>query len=73
MYEGHWALIEGGGSFDIRSIIEDNEGKFWLCNTNHHYNILPPNSTEQGKTVINYKREKGIDNLKAFIWKGYDT
>lgn len=65
LYEEHLTLIEGGGSFGIRSIIEDKEGKFWFCNTNYRYNILPTSSTEQGKTLINYKREKGIDNLKA--------
>lgn len=65
MYEKHLTEIEGGGSFCIRSIIEDKEGKFWFCNTSYRYNILPASSTEQGKTLINYKREKGIDSLKA--------
>jgi ligand-binding sensor domain-containing protein len=69
MYEEHLTLIEGGGSFGIRSIIEDKDGKFWFCNTSYRYNILPTSSTEQGKTLINYKREKGIDNLKALDGK----
>jgi len=65
MYEEHLSLIEGGGSFGIRSIIEDKDGKFWFCNTSYRYNILPPSLTEKDKILINYKREKGIDNLKA--------
>lgn len=65
MYEKHLTLIEGGGSFGIRSIIEDKEGKFWFCNTSFRYNILPNSLKEQDKILINYEREKGIDNLKA--------
>tara|TARA_B100000497_G_C7689313_1_gene418616 strand:+ start:1480 stop:2604 length:1125 start_codon:yes stop_codon:yes gene_type:complete len=65
MYEKHLTLIEGGGSFGIRSIIEDKEGKFWFCNTKHRYNIFPTSVIEQDKFLINYKREKGIDNLKS--------
>jgi len=65
IYERHLTLIEAGGSFGIRSIIEDKQGKFWFCNTSYRYNILPSNLIEQDKILINYKREKGIDNLKA--------
>lgn len=65
MYEKHLTLIEGGGSFGIRSIIEDKEGKFWFCNTKHRYNIFPTSVIEKDKFLINYKREKGIDNLKS--------
>lgn len=69
MYEEHLTLIEGGGSFGIRSIIEDKEGKFWFCNTSYRYNISPEESGGQDKTLINYKREKGIDNFKTLEGK----
>lgn len=65
MYEKHLTLIEGGGSFGIRSIIEDKEGKFWFCNTSYRYTILPMSLTEHDKTLINYEREKGINNFKT--------
>lgn len=65
MYERELTETPSGGSFGIRSIIEDREGKFWFCNTRYRYNILPTSSTEQGRTLVNYNREKGIDNLKA--------
>lgn len=65
MYEEHLTLIEGGGSFGIRSIIEDKEGKFWFCNTSYRYNILPTSLIEQDKILLDYKREKGIDNIKS--------
>lgn len=65
MYEEHLTLVAGGGSFGIRSIIEDKEGKFWVCNTSYRYNILPGSSIRQGNNLIDYKREKGIDNFKT--------
>lgn len=65
MYEKHLSEIEGGGQFGIRSIIEDKEGKFWFCNTSYRYNILSGSLIEQDKILINYKREKGIDNVKS--------
>ena len=65
MYEEHLTLIEGGGSFGIRSIIEDGKGKFWFCNTSYRYNISPEESGGQDKTLINYTRETGISNLKT--------
>ncbi len=65
LYEKHLTLIEGGGSFGIRSIIEDKDGKFWFCNTSYRYNILPTITFEQDKILINYKREKGMDGIKS--------
>ena len=70
MYEKHLTEIESGGQFCIRSIIEDKEGKFWFCNTQYRYNIIPNISPdtyrkEKGNNLIDYKREKGIDQLKA--------
>jgi ligand-binding sensor domain-containing protein len=65
MYEKHLTLIEGGGDFGIRSIIEDKEGKFWFTNTSFRYNILPTSLIEQDKILIDYKREKGIENVKS--------
>ena len=61
MYEEHLTLVEGGGSFGIRSIIEDKEGNFWFCNTRYRYDIFPNDSISQGYNFINYKKEKGID------------
>ncbi len=65
LYEEHLTLIEGGGSFGIRSILEDKEGKFWFCNTSYRYNIHPDSLVKPDRTLINYQREKGIVNLKA--------
>ncbi len=66
IYEKELTETPEGGSFGIRSIIEDKEGKFWFCNTQYRYNInqsINPDRyrDEEGKSLINYKREKGID------------
>ena len=57
MYEKHLTDIEGGGSFGIRSILEDKKGKFWFCNTRYRYTIAP----EGRDDLITYTKEKGID------------
>lgn len=69
MYEEHLTLVEGGGAFGIRSIIEDREGKFWFCNTRYRYDVYPNDSIRNGNHLINYKREKVIDPLKALNGK----
>ncbi|HTF02654.1 MAG TPA: two-component regulator propeller domain-containing protein [Bacteroidia bacterium] len=65
MYEEHLSMVEGGGSFGIRSILEDKEGKFWFCNTRFRYDVYPESSADsnqvvKGNTLINYTKEKGI-------------
>ncbi|MDP5000772.1 MAG: hypothetical protein NWQ15_02645 [Flavobacterium sp.] len=65
LYEKHLTLIEGGGSFGIRSIIEDKEGNFWFCNSSYRYKILPASLIKEDKVLIDYKREKGIENVKS--------
>jgi ligand-binding sensor domain-containing protein len=65
LYEDRLTNVPNGGSFGIRSIVEDNEGKFWICNTRHRYNIIPNNPTGNG--LIDYKQEKGLGDLKAQV------
>lgn len=68
MYEDHLTNTESGGSFGIRSIIEDKNGKYWFCNSKYRYNILPGESPK-GKGFINYTREKGIDITSSLLSK----
>ncbi len=70
LYEKHLSLIEGGGSFGIRSIIEDKEGAFWICNTRYRYTILPTNTIEKDTVLVDYKREDGM--LNAISPEGKD-
>jgi ligand-binding sensor domain-containing protein len=65
LYEDHLTNTPGGGSFGIRSIIEDKDGKFWFCNTLYRYNILPKHSSEEEDGLILYKREDGVGDLAA--------
>lgn len=39
MYESHLTDVPEGGSFGIRSILEDKKGDFWICNTRYRYRI----------------------------------
>ncbi len=64
LYEDHLTNTPQGGSFGIRSILEDKEGKFWFCNTNYRYNIDSETSIEDGKSLITYTKEKGIEGIK---------
>ncbi|MFZ4543594.1 MAG: ligand-binding sensor domain-containing protein [Saprospiraceae bacterium] len=61
MYEKHLSELEGAGSFGIRSILQDEKGKFWFCNTKYRYNIEKSESDKSDS--IHYRREKGIENL----------
>jgi|TARA_R110000737_G_scaffold223373_3_gene238407 ligand-binding sensor domain-containing protein len=71
LYEEHLTMMEGGGSFGIRSIIEDRDEKFWICNTNYRYDIQAIPIVEKDKILIDYKREKGMENLKSFDGTSY--
>jgi len=64
LYEDHLTNTPNGGSFGIRSILEDKNGKYWFCNTSYRYNILPDSTNGKRKELINYTREKGIARIK---------
>lgn len=64
LYEDHLQFVPAGGSFGIRSIMEDRNGKFWFCNTRYRYTIFPEDSIGNIDHFIKYKKEKGIE-LKA--------
>lgn len=65
LYEDHLTNTPGGGSFGIRSIIEDKDGKFWFCNTKYRYKISPSDSSGDGDGLIRYEREDGVGDLAA--------
>ena len=65
LYEDHLTNVPNGGSFGIRSIVEDKEGKFWICNTRYRYNVSPSNPAGNG--LVQYKQEKGIGDLKPLV------
>lgn len=65
MYEDHLTNVPNGGSFGIRSVLEDKDGRFWFCNTRYRYAIDSRDSLLNGTHFIRYKREKGIERLNA--------
>ncbi len=65
LYESHLTSTPGGGSFGIRSIIEDRDGKLWICNTKNRYVVSPTNSPTHG--LIDYQTEPGTGSLKSVV------
>jgi len=61
LYENHLTNVPGAGSFGIRSIIEDKDGKFWICNTKHRYKV-EANNVGGKKGEVSYQREPGTGN-----------
>lgn len=64
MYEKHLTETPGGGSFGIRSIIEDKDGYIWICNPKYKYKILPDSTKTNELKPINYQREFGVESRK---------
>lgn len=65
LYEDHLTNVPNGGSFGIRSVTEDKDGKFWICNTNYRYSVSPDNIKDNDKVLIKYERQKGIEDVKS--------
>jgi ligand-binding sensor domain-containing protein len=64
MYERDLTIVPNGGSFGIRSIYEDRQGSFWICNTLHRYIF---NLEETAKSDrLQYRQITGIGNKQAF-------
>lgn len=57
LYEDHLIYTPEGGMFGLRSVIEDRDGAYWICNTKHKFRVEP--GSKDGKLV--YTREPGID------------
>lgn len=64
MYEKDLTIVPNGGSFGIRSIFEDREGSFWLCNTWHRYIFDFDKTTKSDR--LQYQKVNGIGNTKIF-------
>lgn len=65
LYEEHLTNVPDGGSFGIRSIFEDKNSQFWICNTRYRYDISPIDSTGNGQSFIKYRKSRGTGPLKS--------
>jgi ligand-binding sensor domain-containing protein len=59
LFEKQLTETPAGGDFGIRSIIEDQEGYFWFCNTRYKYNISSEDTLINGINRLKYEREDG--------------
>lgn len=57
LHEEHLIMAPNGGLFGLRSVIEDKDGVYWICNTKHRFRVGPENAGEK----VAYTREDGID------------
>lgn len=69
MYEEDLTIVPNGGSFGIRSIFEDREGKFWICNTRHRY-LFDWTKTAKTDRLV-YQKTNGVGNAQVFEGDDY--
>lgn len=60
MYEAHLTEIPGGGWFGFRSIIEGQDGDFWICSTQYRFKFEPHGVAGQESGKLVYTRETGM-------------
>lgn len=64
MYEKDLTIVPAGGSFGIRSIFEDVDGRFWICNTAQRF-IFDFDKTAQSDR-LQYQKTEGIGSPETF-------
>ncbi len=61
LYEDHLTNPATGGSFGIRSVLEDRRGRFWFSSTKYRYAISPNGAS--GNAPLEYRTEIGIPDV----------
>lgn len=64
MYEKDLTIVPAGGSFGIRSVYEDREGRFWICNTRHRY--VFDNVATAKSDRLKYNKVEGVGDSIIF-------
>ncbi len=67
MFENQWTETPDGGSFGIRSIAEDQDGNYWICNSKYKYKLLSNDLAVSGLKPIHFKRQIGIENKEKQV------
>ncbi len=65
LYEDHLSNTPAGGSFGIRSILQDTKGEFWFCNSRYRFRISSRILNLNDRVLIDYQKEKGIEDIKS--------
>lgn len=60
LYEESLTYTPQGGSFGIRSILEDSQRSYWICNTRNRFRISLQDSTHAGYRYLRYRKQKGM-------------
>ncbi|MCB1219204.1 MAG: hypothetical protein H7A35_05840 [Planctomycetales bacterium] len=73
LYEDELVNPPGGGNFGLRSIFEDRDGRFWICNTRQRFVFSADSRGEAGFQQLVYDREPGLpdaatDNADNFSY-----
>ncbi|MBI1266160.1 MAG: hypothetical protein GC193_01890 [Cryomorphaceae bacterium] len=69
MYENDLTITPHGGTFGIRSVFEDREGSFWICNTLNRY-VFDFEKTQESDR-LQYEKIKGIGNAELLDGEDY--
>ncbi|MCB1216681.1 hypothetical protein KDL44_04775 [bacterium] len=73
LYEDALVNTPGGGNFGLRSIFEDRDGAFWICNTRQRFAISADTRQEDGFHHLVYDKLPGLpdaatDNAEHFTY-----
>lgn len=60
LYEEQLTVTPGGGAFGIRSIHEDQSGRFWLGNTRQWFEVEAEGRVEDGFRRITHEKHPGL-------------
>jgi ligand-binding sensor domain-containing protein len=63
MFEDELTTISGGGSFGIRSIFQDANESFWICNTHYRYQVSPQIASPEESEELVYTRREGVGEI----------
>lgn len=64
MYEEDLTIVPNGGTFGIRSIFEDRNGDFWICNTQQRFRFDEEKTGKSDRLL--YDRLGGVGNAEIF-------
>lgn len=65
LYEKQLTETPNGGAFGIRSIAEDKDGFFWICNSKYKYRILQDRTLSNDLVPIRYERQVGVESKES--------
>ncbi|HVJ68270.1 MAG TPA: two-component regulator propeller domain-containing protein, partial [Caulifigura sp.] len=65
LFEKHLRETPAGGAFGIRSIFEDRQGDFCICNTRYRFQVQPPAASAPTANILKYERQPGVASFRT--------